>query len=341
MSSSPNPKRAKEAENLLKKGDGACKKSFFHKPDFAEGGAIYAKAADIYMSEKMFVQAKCAFEQSAVAWDQAELQTKSGEFYANAAKAAYQGEELDEVVRLLREGTLRYQEGGQVLQAIRQLKDAALKIKTTHAEVACTLYEDLLEIVESEKQYHWEKDSFVDYAILRLKMKDENGSLKAWERAKTAFLVQDNGDNAAHCVVSAITIQLRRGEIVGAERMFNAAMQEDWFTKTDDFSMIDMMIRGVKNQDGDLIEIGQRNFILSFLKPEISRILMAFKAPKTVKEDDKEQPAARPAVPVARPEPEADDVGDADADAAEAEAEAGDTTKDDAPKNDEDEEWLL
>jgi hypothetical protein len=62
-------------------------------------------------------------------------------------------------------------------------------------------------------------------------------------------------------------------------------MQEDYFVKTDDFSMIDYIIRGVRNRDGDVLELGQKHFVLPFLKPEISRIICSFKAPKSAPPD--------------------------------------------------------
>lgn len=286
---SADPKKIKEAEGLIKKGHGAMKKSIFHKPDFTEAAGFFTKGGDMYMRMKLFNEAKEAFENAADAWDKEELQTKSGDLYCTAAKAANQAGDINEVLRLMQQAKVRFLEGGQALAAVRQLKEAAQKVKASNPEAACTLYEEMLEVVENENQYHWEKDSFVDYAILRLQMKDYPKCIKAWDRAKKAFLVRNNTDAAAHCVVSEIAIQLQQGDIVAAERIFTEGMQEDYFTSTEDFSMIDMIIRGVKNQDGDLLEIGQRNFILQFLKPEIARIICAFKAPKSVKEEPKQE----------------------------------------------------
>ena len=308
--SAPDPKKVKEAEALMKKGESAAKKSFFHKPQFDEAAGKYGQAADIYWGLNMFAEAKDAFEKAADAWDKAELQNKSGELYINAANAANKAGEREEVSRLLREGKVRYLEGGQPLQAVRQLKDAAQKVKATSPELACEIYEELLDVVETENQYHWEKESFVDYALLRLEMKDYDNCIKAWERARQAFLHLNQEDPAAHCVVSAIAIELQRGDIVAAENMYHKAMQEDYFTRTEDFSMIDMIVRGVKNHDGDLLEIGQKSFILGFLKPEIARIICSFKAPKSVKEDAPQEAgaaAAAAAEPEAKQEEEDDE----------------------------------
>lgn len=289
---SADPQKIKEAEALVKKGHSAMKKSFFHKPDYTDAAGYFSKAADMYMRMKLFNEAKNTFELGADAWDKEELQCKSGELYCNAAKAANQANDHEEVLRLMREAKVRLLEGGQALGAIRQLKEAAQKLKSTNPEAACGLYEEMLEVIENENQYHWEKDSFVDYALLRLQMKDYANSMKAWDRAKKAFLVRNNSDSAAHCVVSVIAIQLSLNDIVAAERILNEAMQEDYFTTTEDFSMIEMIVRGVKNRDGDLLELGQRNFILQYLKPEIARILCAFKAPKSVKEEPAKNDAA-------------------------------------------------
>ena len=296
--SAPDPKKVKEAEALVKKGESAAKKSFFHKPDFDDAAAKFGQAADIFWNLNLFNEAKEAFEKAADAWDKAELQNKSGELYVNAANAAHKAGQREEVVRLLREGKVRYLEGGQALQAVRQLKEAAQKVKAASPELACDIYEELLDIVEAENQYHWEKESFLDYALLRLEMKDYEGCLKAWERAEKAFLHLKNNDTAAHCVVSAIAVELVRGDIVAAENRFNKAMQDDYFTTTEDFSMIDMIVRGVKNHDGDLLEIGQKSFILEFLKPEIARIICSFKAPKSVKpEEEKGKEGAKEEAP--------------------------------------------
>jgi tetratricopeptide (TPR) repeat protein len=294
MTTAPDPKQLKEAESFVKKGDSAVKKSFFHKPEWSDGGSAYHKGADIYFKLGLFAEAKDAFEKAATAYDNDGLQTKSGELLVQAARSAFQLSESSEGVRLLQEAKVRYLEGNQGLAAIRNLKEAAQKLKAVDPQTSLFLYDQLLEVVETEGQYHWEKDSFVDYAILCFELQDWDKCFPAWERAKRAFHALKNEDGAAHCVTSAIAIHLSRGDVVAAELLFNAEMQEDYFVKTDDFSMIDYVIRGVKNRDGDILELGQKHFILSFLKPEISRIICSFKAPKSapVEEDKKKGGAA-------------------------------------------------
>jgi tetratricopeptide (TPR) repeat protein len=293
MSAPPDPKQLKEAEGLIKKGDSAVKKTFFHKPDWSDGASAYQKGGDIYVKLSLLPEAKEAFEKAATAYDNDGLQTKSGELLVKAARAAFQLGEPAEGVRLLQEAKVRYLEGNQGLAAIRNLKEAAQKLKASDPPTALLLYDALLEIVETEGQYHWEKDSFVDYAVLCLELQDWEKCFPAWERAKRAFQALKNDDGAAHCVTSAIAIHLQRGDVVAAEQLFTAEMQEDYFVKTDDFSMIDYVIRGVKNRDGDILELGQKHFILSFLKPEISRIICAFRAPKSAPppEEDRRRPA--------------------------------------------------
>ncbi|KAH0786535.1 gamma-soluble NSF attachment protein [Histomonas meleagridis] len=285
-----DPKQIKEADNFMKAGVSANKKSFFHKPDYVTASSSFSKAGDAYSNLNMFAEAKEAYEQAAIAYDNSGLQGKSGECYVSAAKAALNHNESNEVLRLLQEAKVRFFECDQPLQGIRRMKEMAQRLKQTDPEVAYVLYDTLLDVIENTEKYHWEKDSFVDFAILANDMEKYPETFQVWDRAKKAFLFLKNYDNAAHCVVSAIVIHLKRNDIVAAENLFNEALQQDWFTKTEDFSMIDMLLRGVKNRDGDLIAIAQKNVILSFLKPEISRIIYSFKAPS--KAAEKPTPAA-------------------------------------------------
>jgi tetratricopeptide (TPR) repeat protein len=255
----------------------------------------------------MLDDAKAAYEKAAVAYDNENLQAKSGELLTQAARAAFELAQPDEGLRLLQEAKVRFLEGNQALAAVRQMRDAAQKLRQSDPQVACELYKQLLEVVENEEIYHWEKESFVDYAILCLELEDFEACFVAWERAKKAFLFLKNFDAAAHCVCSAIAINLQRGDIVGAERLFNDEMQEDYF------SMIDYVIRGVRNRDGDVLELGQKHFVLPFLKPEISRIICSFKAPKSAPPDADEkrrEPGPAPSGPGdddKHPEEEQDD----------------------------------
>lgn len=303
--SAANAKALKEAQSFMKQAEKAIKKTVFHKPDFGDGGNYYGKAADIFMKAKMFKEAKEAYERGAEAYCNEGVELKSGDFYVNAARCALQLNEPQEIKRLMLEGKCRYLEGDQALQAVRQLKDIAVRVKSIDPNVTYELYDQLLEVVENEKQYHWEKDTFVDFAMLCYDLKRYQDCFNAFDRAKKAFLALNNTDGAAHCVVSAIVINLQRGDVVAAEKIFNAEMQEDYFIRTDDFSMIDFVIRGVKNRDGDILELGKKNVIVQFLKPEIARMIYAFKAPKAEPMEELAKMTAPTAKPTPPPQPKA------------------------------------
>jgi tetratricopeptide (TPR) repeat protein len=239
----------------------------------------------------MLEQAKHAYEKAAIAYDKENLQPKSGELLARAAQTAFLLSQPEEGVRLLQEAKVRYLEGNQAIAAVRQMRDAAQKVRKSDARVACELYDRLLEVVENEEIYHWEKESFVDYAILCLELEDYEACFAAWQRAKKAFLFLKNTDAAAHCVCSEIAIHIQRGDMVAAERLFSDEMQEDYFIQTDVFSMIDYIVRGVTNNNGDVLELGQKHFVLPFLKPEISTIICSFKAPKAAPPEEDKRPS--------------------------------------------------
>jgi hypothetical protein len=100
-------------------------------------------------------------------------------------------------------------------------------------------------------------------------------------------------------------------------------MQEDYFVKTEDFSMIDYIIRGVKNRDGDLLELGQKHFILQFLKPEITRIICGFKAPKSAPPEEEKKKTGAASAPPPASAPHADEP------------------KEDNPEEEDEDKWLL
>ncbi|OHT09978.1 hypothetical protein TRFO_20967 [Tritrichomonas foetus] len=295
-------KEIKRAEAYIKQAKKDEKKSIFHKPEFGEAATNFNKAADIYAKQSMLDEAKGCYERAAGCYDQDGQSLKAGETYANAAKMAFQKDDPREVVRLLQECKVQYLEGDQGMQAVRTMKDFAQKLRESHPEASYTLYDHLLEIIENDGKYHWEKDSFVDLAILCLENKRYEECFKAWERAKKAFLALKNTDGASHCILSVIAIHLQRNDIVAAKKALDEAMQEDYFTRSQDFNCIDMIYRGVKNLDGDLLEVGQKNIILGFIKPEIARIIMSFSAPKEAVQAPPKQPAKQ-APPKPKPKP--------------------------------------
>lgn len=292
---SEDPKQIKLAQDYVKQAAKAEKKSFLHKPDPGEAGSLYNKAADIYMKQDKKEEAKDCFEKAAVNYDHDGQSLKSGECYGSAAKAAYLLEQPQEVLRLCQECKVQYLEGDQGMQAVRIMKDLAQKLRDVDPQISFQLYDNLLEIIETSEKYHWDKDSFVDFALLCYDMKNYEECFKAWDRAKQAFLHLKNENSASQCVLSAVAIALERNDIVMAKNLIDAAMQEPYFLKSESFNCIDMIYRGIKNHDGDLLEIGQRNVILGYVKPEIARIICSFKAPKSEPEPPKQGAGGAPA----------------------------------------------
>jgi tetratricopeptide (TPR) repeat protein len=294
-----DPQKIKEAQSHLNKGNSAVKQSRFHKPDWLVGAGAYLKAAELFSKEQQIPEAKNAFVQSAIAFDNAGLQAKSGEVYVQASKCAFQLGLPEEGVDLLMTAKTLYFEGGQVCAALQCLKEAAEKMKATEPQISLRLYDVLLEILESQNCYHWAPDSFVDYAILCYEIQDWEKCFPAWERAKRAFEARKYENGMVQCVTSAIAIHLSRGDVVAAKELFEMEMQEDYFRKSDYFEMIDYIVRGVRNRDGDLLELGQKHFTLQFLKPEISRIICGFKAPKRVTPNEEEKKGGTTPAPAA------------------------------------------
>lgn len=323
-------KQVKEAENHVNQAAKAEKKSFFHKPDPGDAASHYQKAADIYLKQSMFQEAKVCYERAAINYDHDGQSLSSGSCYGLAAKAAFLKKDAQEVLRFCQECKVQYFEGGNGLPAVRVIKEYAQKLRDVKPEVSYQLYDNLLEVIETEEKYHWEKDSFVDFALLCYDMKKYEECYKAWDRAKKAFLHLNNTDGASHCWLSAIVIALERNDIVKAKNLYDAAMQESYFVKTQDFNCADMIYRGVKNHDGDLLEIGQKNIILGFIKPEIARIIDSFKAPKS--EPVEEPVQKKPVKQTGGPSKEAQEIA---ADAAKLAA-AEETKKKESENSDED-----
>jgi hypothetical protein len=157
--------------------------------------------------------------------------------------------------------------------------EVARKIVPLDPSAACVLYASMLEVIETGNHYQWDKDSFVDYAILKLDMNDYDGCFAAFDRAKRVFLDLENWDNASYCVCAKISISLERHDIVAAQRFLAAEIQEDYFISCPAFEMISFVVRGVTQRDPAILERGQRHFAVSYLKPAIARIICGFTCP--------------------------------------------------------------
>ncbi|EAY19668.1 hypothetical protein TVAG_432640 [Trichomonas vaginalis G3] len=279
--SNPQEKAMKEAQSILKSAEKECKGGIFSKPDYASGGAAFEKAYNILYKAKLYKEAMNAAMKGADAYDKCNLPLKAGALSQNASQAAFQDKQYDQLVPILDLCKCRFQAGNQALAGIRAVREMASRMRPIDKEISYQLYNSALDLVEDDEQYTWEKETFLDCACLALEMKKYPDVFKAWARAEKAFLFLKNTDAAAHCISAIIAIHLQRGDIVAAQNVFEEAMQKEYYVHTEDFSMIDFILRGVKNQDGDLIEAGQKNFIIQMLKPEIGRIIMGFKAPKS------------------------------------------------------------
>lgn len=294
-----------EAAKHMKEGDSYMKGGIFRKPKFDDAATEYKNAFDILFKAKIPDRAKEAALKAGEAFDKAGLPSSAADFYNKAADCAFTLKQFNELPDLMNSTRMMFQFGNQALAGIRAVRSMADKMRQVDKEIAYKLYDEALTLVEEENQYTWEKETFLDFACLALDLEkyDNQEVFKAWERAEKAFLALNNSDAAAHCVVAIIAIHLKRGDIVAAGNAFDAAMQKEYFIHTEDFSMIDQVYRGVKNHDGDVLELGQRNFIVQMLKPQIGRIIMGFKAPKSA--GDASASAAKGAAAAApAPEPQ-------------------------------------
>lgn len=224
-------------------------------------------------------RAKIAYEKAAEAYDQMTLTQKSGNLLIEAARMAFASKDFSETRRLLLEAKPRFLESGSPRPIIMALSDFAEKIFPQNPDYGLELYDECLTLVEDNNQYHWQKEVFIDVAILYIG-KDYQKCLQAWDRAIKAFQSLKSNESANHCFLSKISCQVKEGDIVAAERTISDAIQLDSFNRSDDYSVADFLVRGVKNNDGDLIELAQKNVLLQFLKPQIARIILSFKGPR-------------------------------------------------------------
>lgn len=303
-----DPKALKRAESFVKKGESASKKGIFKKPDFLEAGDSFFEAAKIYAQMNQNQQAKQCYEKAALAYDQVPLSLKTAEMFTSAGLLAHQLGQQNEVARLLNESKIRYIEADNVLPAIRNLKDMAVRFGCPE------FYDEALTLIEETGKYAWENNLFIDYALFLYNEKRFEDCLAAWDRAKAAFDHLENRDQAAHCITAKVAIMLEAGDYVGAEIAFNDAMQDENFIRTDDFNLLDYLVRGVKNHDGTLVSQAQRSPIIQFLKPDLQRIIYKFKAPIPVEDlppqDDKAEVNDEPEAPPQEPQENAEDDDD-------------------------------
>lgn len=101
-------------------------------------------------------------------------------------------------------------------------------------------------------------------------------SVEIWEWLALAY-EQSNTNTTVRCWDCVVVIHLHRGDVVSAEKKFNEVIQHDFFVRTDDFTMLDYIIRGVKNEDESLLELGRKSVIIQFLPPIIARFIVKLK----------------------------------------------------------------
>lgn len=164
---------------------------------------------------------------------------------------------------------IRYIECDKPQLIIRNYKQIILKIKNNN--YLCSLYDDVLNIIDEYKLYIWYSDIFINYAVILLHLNKYKESINIWERA-------------AHCYLSSIAIYIKI-DIITAERKLNEITQKEYFIKIEDFNLCDYLIRGIKNNDSLLIKKAQKNIIIQFLNPEIVKIILSFKENEDEEDD--------------------------------------------------------
>jgi len=131
--------------------------------------------------------------------------------------------------------------------------------------------------------YTREKDTFVDFALLVLSMGKIPEVFDFWKLPEKKHSLNLRTQMQHHIAF----FHLKHGYIVAEEKLFDEALHQDFFIRTEYFSMIVMIHRGVKNNDWDTIESGKKNIIIQFLKPEIANINCSFKGPKAHPPEEK------------------------------------------------------
>jgi hypothetical protein len=114
-------------------------------------------------------------------------------------------------------------------------------------------------------------------------------SRAAWDRAAKGFRCTRYFHEAGCCVCGKIAISLARGDLDTAEQDFKAAIQEGSFGGSGVSMMIDRIIRGLQNDDASLLELGQNDWIVDYLRPDITDILRSLRTrtpPTEVADED-------------------------------------------------------
>jgi tetratricopeptide (TPR) repeat protein len=199
----------------------------------------------------------------------------TGGFYVKAANAAKETGDVGEFVRLSRMAKSRFLEKGQGSEACLALKDAAQGLLESDPDLACELYEELLDCAEMETTHSQEAGAFVDYAILHLKRGDYVKSFAAWDRAKDRMLFLRGYVEASYCICGKIAICLQQGDVAAAESFFESELQEYYFVKGDVWWMIRSIIRGVRKHYRALLLWGQQSFCLRCMPAAIANILLS------------------------------------------------------------------
>jgi hypothetical protein len=70
-----------------------------------------------------------------------------------------------------------------------------------------------------------------------------------------------------------IALRWKQGEPAAADELFRAETRERYFVYSQAFFMLDVLIRGLKNHDEGLIQIGRTHWILVFMRPELSDLV--------------------------------------------------------------------
>jgi tetratricopeptide (TPR) repeat protein len=275
--SSLQERKIREAEGLLKEAKKCLTTGMFQwKKDYLSAGPLYVKAANHFRVAKEPERAIKALIDGAKCSQECGQLHEVGNAYMQAAMIAKgMGGNEQRAVDFYKKAFDVYSANDDALTATNAGKQGAVMLAKIDQSAAIGMYRSLLDMLEAQHKHTYAFEIYRDVIRLCVRAKDFTAGCELVKNAVEAFKEGNQTTTVYQWHLCEVILMIQRGDLVGAEEVFLDSLGTQGYGLSDQAAAAEELLKGVKNNDADLLEKVKKMPGLRFVPvPDIGSLAM-------------------------------------------------------------------
>ena len=260
----------KEAKKCLTTG------MFQWKKDYLSAGPLYVKAANHFRVAKEPERAIKALIDGAKCSQECGQLHEVGNAYMQAAMIAKgMGGNEQRAVDFYKKAFDVYSANDDALTATNAGKQGAVMLAKIDQSAAIGMYRSLLDMLEAQHKHTYAFEIYRDVIRLCVRAKDFTAGCELVKNAVEAFKEGNQTTTVYQWHLCEVILMIQRGDLGGAEEVFLDSLGTQGYGLSDQAAAAEELLKGVKNNDADLLEKVKKMPGLRFVPvPDIGSLAM-------------------------------------------------------------------